>query len=142
MTRSSSGFSRPLARKHRSGAQPPGIREASTRRSPNRRTGKERRRLVGDLLAGPFQRYAGTVRADQASYIDFDEGLSVISQHARNVLGYDAIVLLLDELVLWLAGLIADSEQDPRAGPEGLQAHRVRRRAPARADHQLRPPPA
>lgn len=70
--------------------------------------GQERRRLVGDLLVGPFQRYAGTVRADQASYIDFDEGLSVISQHARNVLGYDAIVLLLDELVLWLAGLIAD----------------------------------
>ena len=111
MTRSSSAFSRPLARKHRSGAPPPGIREASTRRSPSPRTGKERRRLVGDLLAGPFQRYAGTVRADQASYIDFDEGLSVISQHARNVLGYDAIVLLLDELVLWLAGLIADPKK-------------------------------
>ena len=58
-----------------------------------------------------FQRYAGTVRADQASYIEFDEGLSVISQHARNVLGYDAIVLLLDELVLWLAGLIADPKK-------------------------------
>ena len=76
-----------------------------------RQDGKKRRRLVGDLLIGPFQRYAGTVRADQASYIEFDEGLSVISQHARNVLGYDAIVLLLDELVLWLAGLIADSNR-------------------------------
>jgi hypothetical protein len=74
-------------------------------------TGKERRRLVGDLLAGPFRRYAGTVKADQASYIEFDEGLSVISQHAKNVLGYDAIVLLLDELVLWLAGLIADPKK-------------------------------
>jgi hypothetical protein len=73
--------------------------------------GKERRRLVGDLLIGPFQRYAGTVKADQASYIEFDEGLSVISEHAKNVLGYDAIVLLLDELVLWLAGLIADSNR-------------------------------
>ena len=70
--------------------------------------GPERRRLVGDLLVGPFQRYAGTVRADQASYIEFDEGLSVISQHAKNVLGCDAIVLLLDELVLWLAGFVAD----------------------------------
>lgn len=70
--------------------------------------GPERRRLVGDLLVGPFQRYAQTVRADQASYIDFDEGLSVISEHARNVLGCDAIVLLLDELVLWLAGFVAD----------------------------------
>jgi hypothetical protein len=74
-------------------------------------TGDDRRRLVGDLLVGPFKRYAGTVRADQASYIDFDEGLSVISQHAKNVLGYDAIVLLLDELVLWLAGLIADTNK-------------------------------
>jgi hypothetical protein len=64
-------------------------------------TGKERRRLVGDLLVGPFQRYAGTVKADQASYIEF----------AKNVLGYDAIVLLLDELVLWLAGLIADPKK-------------------------------
>jgi hypothetical protein len=74
-------------------------------------TGENRRRLVGDLLAGPFKRYAATVRADQASYIEFDEGLSVISQHAKNVLGYDAIVLLLDELVLWLAGFIADANR-------------------------------
>lgn len=82
--------------------------------------GPERRRLVGDLLAGPFQRYAGTVRAGQASYIDFDEGLSVISQHARNVLGCDAIVLLLDELVLWLAGFVAGSgriHEQVQSGP-------------------------
>lgn len=49
--------------------------------------GDTRRRLVGDLLAGPFRRYAATVRANQASYIEFDEGLSVISRHAKNVLG-------------------------------------------------------
>ena len=48
------------------------------------------------------------MRADQESYIPLDEGLSEISKHARNVLGYDAIVLLLDELVLWLAGYIGD----------------------------------
>jgi hypothetical protein len=71
--------------------------------------GQERRRLVGDLLAGPFTRYARAVRADQESYISLDEGLSVISKHAKNVLGYDAIVLLLDELVLWLAGYIGDT---------------------------------
>ena len=45
--------------------------------------GTERRRLVGDLLAGPFQRYARAVRADQESYISLDEGLSVISKHAK-----------------------------------------------------------
>jgi hypothetical protein len=68
--------------------------------------GEDRRRLVGDLLAGPFHRYARAVRAEEESYINLDEGLSVISKHARDVLGYDAIVLLLDELVLWLAGYI------------------------------------
>jgi len=70
--------------------------------------GMERRRLVGDLLVGPYKRYARTVRADQESFIPLDEGLSVISKHAREVLGYDAVVLLLDELVLWLAGYIGD----------------------------------
>ena len=70
--------------------------------------GPQRRRLVGDLLAGPFRRYARAVKADQESYVPLDEGLSEISKHARNVLGFDAIVLLLDELVLWLAGYIGD----------------------------------
>ena len=70
--------------------------------------GPERRRLIGDLLAGPFKRYVNAVRADQESFISLDEGLSVISKHAKNVLGYDAIVLMLDELVLWLAGYIGD----------------------------------
>jgi hypothetical protein len=68
--------------------------------------GPERRRLIGDLLAGPYSRYVKAVRADQESYITLDEGLSVISKHAKDVLGYDAVVLLLDELVLWLAGYI------------------------------------
>jgi hypothetical protein len=65
--------------------------------------GQDRRRLIGDLLAGPFHRYAAAVRAEAESFITLDEGLSVISRHAREVLGYDAIVLMLDELVLWLS---------------------------------------
>jgi hypothetical protein len=35
----------------------------------------------------------------------------VISQHAKVVLGFDAIVLLLDELILWPAGFIADANR-------------------------------
>ncbi|MEV4372945.1 phage resistance protein [Nonomuraea sp. NPDC049637] len=69
---------------------------------------KERRRLVSDLLAGPFKRYASAVHGNAESYIGLDEGLSVISTHAKEVLGYDAVVLLLDELVLWLAGRLGD----------------------------------
>jgi hypothetical protein len=51
------------------------------------------------------------VSGDKDSYIPLDEGLSVISKHAREVLGYDAVMLMLDELVLWLANQIADSQR-------------------------------
>ncbi|MEV4675247.1 phage resistance protein [Actinomadura sp. NPDC049382] len=67
----------------------------------------ERRRLVGDLLRTHFKRYAQAVSGTD-SFIELDRGLSEISRHAKNVLGYDAIVLLLDELVLWLSGYIGD----------------------------------
>lgn len=69
---------------------------------------KDRRLLIGRLLAGPFKRFARAVRSDAASYISLDEGLSVISKHAKEVLGYHAIVLFLDELVLWLSGMISE----------------------------------
>ena len=35
-------------------------------------------------------------------FVRFDKGLSIISQHAKG-LGYDALILFLDELILWLA---------------------------------------
>jgi hypothetical protein len=73
--------------------------------------GPERQRLIGDLIAGPFKRYTSAVRGEEDAFIALDEGLSVISKHAKEVLGYDAIVLLLDELVLWLAGYIGDSKK-------------------------------
>ena len=68
----------------------------------------ERRRLVGDLLAGHFTRYAQAVSGTTDSFIELDKGLAEISRHARNVLGCDAVVLLLDELVLWLSSYIGD----------------------------------
>jgi hypothetical protein len=42
-----------------------------------------------------------------AEYLDLDTGLAVITRHARS-LGYDALVLFLDELILWLSGRISD----------------------------------
>ena len=83
----------------------PGLLDAAFAAPPG---DTERRRLVGDLLTGPFRRYARAVRGDAESYIPLDKGLAVISRHAKQVLGYDAVVLLLDELVLWLAGYIGD----------------------------------
>ena len=41
------------------------------------------------------------------AFVSLDKGLSVISRHAKN-LGYDAIILFLDELILWLASHAAD----------------------------------
>lgn len=68
----------------------------------------ERQRLVGDLLASLLAGYADAVSGTESAYISLDEGLSVISRHAKDVLGYDAVVLLLDELVLWLGTRLAD----------------------------------
>ncbi|WP_405094747.1 phage resistance protein [Micromonospora sp. NBC_01412] len=49
--------------------------------------------------------FSGAVHS--AEYLDLDTGLAVITRHAK-ALGYDAIVLFLDELILWLSGRIAD----------------------------------
>jgi succinyl-CoA synthetase beta subunit len=37
-----------------------------------------------------------------------DDGLSIMSRHAK-ALGYDAVILFLDELILWLASRAADA---------------------------------
>lgn len=43
----------------------------------------------------------------QGRFVDLDTGLGVISRHAKS-LGFDGVVLYLDELVLWLAGNSSD----------------------------------
>ena len=69
----------------------------------------ERKRLVSDLLASHFRRYAQAVSGTTEAFVELDKGLAEISRHAREVLGCDAIVLLLDELVLWLSSYIGDT---------------------------------
>lgn len=63
---------------------------------------EERARLVGDLVENFFTAYRGA-----GEFVSLDEGLSIMSRHAKE-LGYDAVVLFLDELVLWLASHAAD----------------------------------
>ncbi|MEU4983613.1 hypothetical protein [Streptomyces sp. NPDC021969] len=64
--------------------------------------GDERReRLVSALLSGPMRSYAESAHGDAAKYVPLENGLSAISRHARG-LGFDGVVLFLDELVLWL----------------------------------------
>lgn len=57
----------------------------------------DRQSLVSDLVRSYYSAY---VRSGE--YVDLDTGLAALSSHAKS-LGYDAVVLFLDELVLWLA---------------------------------------
>lgn len=68
---------------------------------------KERTRLVGDLVGTFFRAYHNVAAGQDEAYLDLDKGLAVISQHAE-ALGYDALILFLDELILWLASHAAD----------------------------------
>lgn len=71
--------------------------------------GEERARLVGDLVGTLFQSVAEMANTQAGGYVDFDEGLRIMTQHAKS-LGYDAVVLFLDELILWLASHIVDQQ--------------------------------
>ncbi len=63
---------------------------------------EQRQKLVTALVERYFSAYTR-----QAAYLDLDTGLAAISSHAQS-LGYDAVVLFLDELVLWLAFSVPD----------------------------------
>jgi hypothetical protein len=63
---------------------------------------EERTRLVSDLVGTFFRSYNLQAEGQREAYLSMDKGLCVLSQHARG-LGYDALLLFLDELILWLA---------------------------------------
>ncbi len=62
----------------------------------------ERRQLVDAVVRTYYPSFELT-----APFVDIDTGLRVLADHAAT-LGYSAVVLFLDELVLWLATHIAD----------------------------------
>ena len=66
-----------------------------------------RERLVSDLLSGPMKSYARSATGAGSAFLPLDEGLSVMSRHAQR-LGYDGIVLFIDELILWLQAYISN----------------------------------
>lgn len=72
----------------------------------------ERVRLVGDLVDTFF-----TAARGSAQYVELGDGLAIISKHAK-ALGYHAVILFLDELILWLASRAADVEFVNREGPK------------------------
>jgi len=76
--------------------------------------GEERSRLVGDLITQFFSAYRSLAGSGE-SFVSLDDGLSIMSRHAQ-ALGYDAVILFLDELVLWLASHAADVNFVSREG--------------------------
>lgn len=68
---------------------------------------QERQLLVGDLVKTFFQSYQSIASGEEERYVSLDQGLSILSQHAKS-LGYDAVILFLDELILWLASRATD----------------------------------
>ncbi|MEK7750963.1 MAG: phage resistance protein [Acidobacteriota bacterium] len=73
---------------------------------------EERVRLVGDLAATLLSSARQT-----AGFVSLDDGLAIMSAHARS-LGYSALILFLDELILWLATKSADVAFVTREAPK------------------------
>lgn len=61
----------------------------------------ERDQLIGALLRTHYRAVPGQAEATAEGFVPLDAGLDAISRHAKG-LGYDAVILFLDELVLWL----------------------------------------
>jgi len=68
-----------------------------------------RRKLVNDLLTTWNKGFFSNAREDAEAFISLDRGLTEISRHAKE-LGYDGLILFLDELILWLANSIGDQQ--------------------------------
>lgn len=68
---------------------------------------EERSQLISALVGKFFRSYDTQAGGQGEAFISLDKGLSVISRHAKD-LGYDALILFLDELILWLASHAAD----------------------------------
>jgi hypothetical protein len=74
-------------------------------------TADEKHKLVGAIVDNLLTAIPNAAKADKegGGYVDFDEGLAIISRHARD-LGYDGLLFFLDELILWLSRRAAQPE--------------------------------
>ncbi|MGH3800761.1 MAG: PglY protein, partial [Pseudonocardiaceae bacterium] len=63
--------------------------------------------LVSDVVPTFMPNFVDSVAGAANAFVPLDQGLAALTRHAKG-LGYHGVVLFLDELVLWLAGKIAD----------------------------------
>ncbi len=95
-------------------------------------TDPDRQRITAELIKHYFPALEVT-----GTWLDMSAGLQAMTQHAKS-LGYDGIVLFLDELVLWLSGHLADSTFISDRDREGGQARRDRGWLPSDPPRLLR----
>lgn len=62
---------------------------------------KAREWLASALLSGPYSSYSRGALGARNAFLPLEDGLDIISRHAKS-LGYDGLILFLDELILWL----------------------------------------
>ena len=75
----------------------------------------DRGRLVGAIVAQHMPGFREAMSGSTTGYVDFDVGLAELARHARDR-GAGALVLFLDELILWLGSRIADPAFVAREG--------------------------
>lgn len=86
-----------------------------------------RRRLVSDLVETHFPAMRSTTE-----FVSIDDGLAIMSAHAK-ALGFDALILFLDELILWLASHAADVNfvaREAQKLPKLVESQNANRPAP------------
>lgn len=68
----------------------------------------ERLTLISAIISNLLPTYASVISAEgKEGFVPIDEGLAILSHHAKQ-LGYDAVLLFLDEVILWLASMVSD----------------------------------
>ena len=88
--------------------------------------------LVGDVVQHLLPAMHDSSKAGGRGFVEFDEGLSIISRHAKE-LGKDGIILFLDELILWLSQMAAQSDfvnRELQKVPKLVEAQHSDRPAP------------
>lgn len=76
----------------------------------------ERHELISAIVANLLPAFTGIVgHKSSEGYVGLDEGLAILSAHAKS-LGYDAVLLSLDEVILWLASMVSDHAFVSREG--------------------------
>lgn len=88
--------------------------------------------LVGALLRTHYRALPGQAQATAEGFVPLEAGLEAMSRHAKG-LGYDAVVLFLDELVLWLEARMSEPGFLSREGNKIVKL--------VEADHSKRPAP-